>query len=832
MGSTATSSSVQLAATGRQSSVRLAEVLFDPAPGDSPFVELLNAGQTPSDLAGVALGVGDLQLPLARVTAPIAPGTRLLIRFDGQARVEPGVLHLAPSVTLNAESGSVELIDERGERVDRVAWGGERGAVADLAMGATRGRTIGRPPTALAPFDLDQWVVYAPEDVTPGTLNPLPAVQVLLPDYDEIIDGPAVSLDWYAVTGAASYRVQVARDESFASLLVERTTDTPRHEVALPARGRYVWRVQAIAKDGSTARFSAPAGFVVESARLEGGVRDPGLAMSVMRGRGAQAPTAAVPRIHPVPLILQHKDTKMLQLENRRKDHAHGWDRNHGTYDQSDPADSNNCVLASVAMINRWLGGNLSQDRIAYEVRSREGQKYAPLIASAPGMAGFDSLTDAAGIARYLREKGAPKAPEWDLVYGRQDGLTPVQIVAAITYALRPAAPSPRDGGVARQVTFLGADLAFREIKREIDEGRPVIGSKLNGSGGQSRHAFVVRGYDYRPDGKPFLHINDPIRGLRRLPVETMPAADLDWYFLPENPRGVRQEASVAWDSDFDGVVDFDETERFFTDPNSRDSDGDGVWDKDDIASGVFDGTYGYAAHSASTKGRDFDADDIPTERDPDSDDGGCRDGVEDQNVNGERNSPETWNFDDADDLCGEVDGHITWTEKTRLTIGTQISESYSHMVVTVRLREEQPGESGPLVDNGSRFRITATGTLRLAWNGNCQPFARQAGSGSGAFSVSRDAEIGGNISTGGLVVGARATIEGTATADLCVKTGSGPIEMGAGLPDCLGQRVGTSQTYRFSCTKPPTTVMPGLEFLQWSMTGTVTLAPGRKPAP
>ena len=64
--------------------------------------------------------------------------------------------------------------------------------------------------------------------------------------------------------------------------------------------------------------------------------------------------------------------------------------------------------------------------------------------------------------------------------------------------------------------------------------------------------------------------------------------------------------------------MDFDETERFQTDLHKKDTDDDKVKDLEDIASSVFDPTYGYAFHPVSGgKGRDFDGDANPPERDP-----------------------------------------------------------------------------------------------------------------------------------------------------------------------------------------------------------------------
>ena len=87
---------------------------------------------------------------------------------------------------------------------------------------------------------------------------------------------------------------------------------------------------------------------------------------------------------------------------------------------------------------------------------------------------------------------------------------------------------------------------------------------------------------------------------------------------MPEHPTARRQETSVTTDSDADGVVDFDEMERFHTSPTNPDSDGDKVHDKQDIASGIFEPTYGYAFDpQPEGPGRDFDSDGGPDRAGP-----------------------------------------------------------------------------------------------------------------------------------------------------------------------------------------------------------------------
>ena len=238
-------------------------------------------------------------------------------------------------------------------------------------------------------------------------------------------------------------------------------------------------------------------------------------------------------------------------------------------------------------------------------------------------------------------------------------------------------------------------DAVWSDITREIDAGRPVAGSNTH-------HGFVVTGYAVG-NGHRILSLNDPAVGryLQDLDAARVSSTQLSLWLMPEHASARQQERSVTTDSDGDGVVDFDETERFKTNPNDPDSDGDKVRDKQDIASGIFDATYGYSRDpQPGGPGRDFDSDGIPTERDPDSDSGGCLDGEEDKNADGHRSTRETWNFDPDDDACHDLVGTITWT--LHRTEDGKTSHGVSDDQVTLNVRFDE--QDGRWVDAGSSY--------------------------------------------------------------------------------------------------------------------------------
>lgn len=640
----------------------LAEVRFDPLPGDPPFIEIANVGSVPVLLAGLALALDGMPLALQPAEAALGPGEQLLVVLDGPKDPEPHVVHAAATGPDHA-AGSVRLLDADRQVVDRVAWGaGQAGAVSlavgDFAPAAPElGTTIGRPPGANAPYLPTEWVAYPPPSASPGAPNPVPPVAVLLPMDGAILAGPPSTLEWYPVTGATSYRVQVAADATFSSLLVDAGVTEPQVDLGTLAPGTYVWHVQAIAADGSASGQSVLSGFEL---RAGVGQVEPAVYHGDPQSGGVHLALADTGTQLNVPWLVQHKDTAMLLLEEPHEQAPMAWDTAHNPPSRYDKADQFNCALAMVAMVNHYYGGDLSQDRIGYE-----------------------------------QFKDRQPGPEEDLNYGY--GLTSGE----------PANPAPGyvDQTNAAFAFALGAPVTFNpaystydavwsDITREIDAGRPVAGAGTH-------HGYVVTGYAVT-NGHRTMTVNDPARGRYTVDLDAARGApQLMLWLMPAHPTARRQEASVTTDTDADGVVDFDEMERFKTNPNAPDNDGDKVHDKQDIASGIFEPTYGYALDpQPGGPGRDFDSDGIPTERDPDSDTGGCMDGEEDKDADGHRSARETWNFDPNDDACHDLVGTITWT--LHRTEDGETSHGVSDDQVTLSVRFDE--QDGRWVDAGSSY--------------------------------------------------------------------------------------------------------------------------------
>jgi len=742
--------------------ILLQEVMFDPPAGTAAFVELANVSDASVPLAPLTLIVGGSVLPLERAGTDLASGACLVIELDGGARADRSTYHAAPYVTLDPTAGSVSILDGFGDPIDQVAWGTAPGAVATSPGGVTRelepGSSIGRAPGATGARDRLAWVPYPPDQVTPGGPNPPAAVGGLHPMSGAVLPVKEAKLSWFPVPGVASYRVQVAADETFASPALDTEGAGTSLDVSGLAPGRYVWHVQSVNAEGSAAAYSEPS--LVELAAEATGIV---FAVSIS------------PRRLPVPLISQHKDTKMLLLESQFADGEHAWDVDHDQLDKTDPADNMNCALASLAMMNHFAGGDLTQDRIGFEVRKSE----------APG-------------------------PEYDVNYGA--GFSDDDIEKTLYPFALGVTPTPMFPG--------SVDRLWGHVMSAIDRGIPVLAANPH-------HVFVITGYVIKDDHR-WLAINDPWDGRYAVDIDRFAASRgndpaITWkYWLADRIRPVHGETTIAKDSDGDGVVDFDETERFNTDPNVPDTDLDGVHDKQDIYASVFDTEHGYAFFRT---GRDHDHDSLPMERDPDSDQGGCDDGLEDANGNGlyEFWANESWNFDLKDDTCKGLAGQITFTyEQSGTVFPTEVTANGS-LTVVVRLKPD-PNDPGGYLDDGSTFSFRETDVTRVPIDG-CTQIAHQSVSASGTFTGdlgSLEAHVHDDV----LLLSAEQSVPSYSYADLCFTSAEGTGEHAAVFPsECEGKAQagpGPGRTYVFDCPRSP--FPPGdLIYTTWNVHGSLT---------
>jgi hypothetical protein len=242
--------------------------------------------------------------------------------------------------------------------------------------------------------------------------------------------------------------------------------------------------------------------------------------------------------------IIERKDTYMLDLKAPLTG-PYAWDIPH---QNRSPDESQRCIKAAIAMINSYYGGHLSQDRIAYYV-----------------------------YHEYLNYS----SPQDDLGHGLD--VSNIKPAIVLSWALN-GAP------VAR---YQNGKPGFSELKAWIDDGRPIMSDSP-----ENYLITVVDGYDI---DEQMVSLIDPLYGNKSLvPYDSWNVYNV-WVPLGDNMTARSDEPTIWMDSDHDGVVDFDEINRFHTNPCSNDTYGLGKDDKTMIKYLYIDQLFGLPASANFT---------------------------------------------------------------------------------------------------------------------------------------------------------------------------------------------------------------------------------------
>lgn len=590
--------------------LRINEVMISPATGEYPWVELRN-------LSVQALRLNNWQIHnkdglLCTVPDSWAdPNVFVQIVFDGP---QPAEYIRDASNKVIAMRLHVEEISEPFDPTEDLCffgienpWTGLRREVDSVGWGDGRehenylniqhrpippGGSIGRDG-----YEPHLWVRFS--DPTPAAANSLPAPEAMIPFFDGIVfSATTTPFAWADFRNAVmAYRIQVSATESFEALLVDEVAAGTVHEVSPAlAPGEYYWRVRAEAGE-FVSPWSATAAFTVELLPSELLPSKPGDSSSPGSSTTVMIDAYMLSGFLPVP----HKDTNMVCLECEHDKGAHAWDKPHSPAAQPCTHDFGYAINASIVSIVKYYGGTILQDQIAYYAHGTQ----EPVV-----------------------------LPEGELGHG-EGALTPQQAKDALAWAL---------GGpdtVSEQIiTSGGGTVAWDILKGYIDSGIPMLLVELKTTwlGGLFNQTWgePVVGYQeiVEPGGetKRRLLIQNPWL------TTNFQIQPQDWNNIksahllipvPENISVQPGDPSV-WneDSDADGLIDVDEELRFSTLETKGDSDHDGVSDKTEIWSYVF-------GRGIVPRIADIDGDGLRAEKDEDSDNDNCKDGLEDLNSNG-----------------------------------------------------------------------------------------------------------------------------------------------------------------------------------------------------
>ncbi|MBU1706505.1 lamin tail domain-containing protein [bacterium] len=526
----------------------------------------------------------------------------------------------------NGECALYNGAPSAGTIVDFVAWGHSTGYMPGIAsthaliagiwssmeyVSTDNLNAVDHLGRAFDGFDTDgpgDFIIHSWQSMLQhGSQQPSNPIQIS-PVCNRVITETMPTFDWYDVESVDSYRLQVIPDTHYNSPIIdidgiESSEYTP--DFSLPGN-IYTWRVSGDFGDDST-RWSREWSMFVDDGSWP--VIDQG-------GMGVDS----------CPHLYQRKDSKLLCishiwyyggwqfsrpgcLENTQDP----WDAPHPNgFQQTGPQHGlNYCVRASIAMINHKLGGDLLQDRISYYF-FHEWQDFIP-------------------------------GPEGDLGHSmgcyppdsnshEEDGLSWALNGATIDVKAKPTPNS----------------FSFDSVKTWIDQLGCFMARDLG-------HMFVINAYTLLTQGSDsvrLVYINDPKDGpgysLYSASVGTTKTQGIEPNILhvflhPQGWTSYRSiEAACTTDTDGDGVMDFDEENRFLTSINSQDSDSDGVHDKQEIRSYTFHGTDHPTCpvwNASNLMFPDIDADSWRAELDWDTDNDSLSDGAED--IDGDGISPE-----------------------------------------------------------------------------------------------------------------------------------------------------------------------------------------------
>lgn len=516
----------------------------------------------------------------------------------------------------------------------------------------------------------------------------------LVPGSNPVQIGPAsgtghdpgfVTLSWTAHPNATAYRLVVSTDSLLASgIEIDTQTTSTDTTLTLPA-GVHYWRVRIVDSCGEVlgGEIWDLTMFVTPTSPTEGGA-------GVLPGSRATSKLGVARR-------LQHKDTKLLCIyyddgRNKRPGCRETgvkngpWDGVHADDHAVKMIDGKKvdcehcgmyCGRACAQMLNHFYGGDLSQDRISYDMMAVRGSAKNP---SPEGDLGHD---------RWLLFDSTAPNLEWALRNSTVTG------------------PFGDGGGPP--------DPTYGLIKDEIVAGFPV-------RCGIPQHAILIDGYkdkDSDAVGNPkkdMVHVRDP-----------WPTSKIDEWteydkvgllrFWRIRKTGVpaiagrMQDSSVVKDTDADGVMDFDEgapdypaerPRKLQSKHNTKDTDNDLVQDKQEIRSYTFH-DLDHAHENDAITFADVDGDALRTEADPDSDGDKDADGNEDINGNGiGMQAGETCVFDSASKQLafnvttqgcgGQVRGVVTGGTMRGI-------EEYNINIAAVPCAD--PVQGAPLTDDG-----------------------------------------------------------------------------------------------------------------------------------
>ena len=439
------------------------------------------------------------------------------------------------------------LLKQNNDMVSYVAWG-LPGAHADDAVNAgvwDDAQAFFPAETQVQSYDVDytkdaffrlksnksgvnteDWFSFTSND------NPTEEVSVPLPIktaankpvVQQIPGDNEVLFSWLPVQGVNSYRV-IVRDQNNNDVYNLSTSNT---SVSLAlTQGLYSWTVLGGDEYDENKCYNKVNGDCLDYQYYEH-----------LRIQTANINTSIFKQLQ-IHEIAARRDTRMLNFYYGSASYKYSWDRPNLDAVKYEPTEDGRCWAVAIQVMNHFYGGNLTQDEIVYKTKLVDGD---PLLSPFFNEGNdFDDL-DPASLAY-------PKG----------------NLGAALKWALH-----------TNTLNYSQGSPSYATVKNAIDHGKLVYVAT-------SGHAMVIFGYVGDANNYAFYYaFGDNDGHITNSLYKNKPIIG---YSIPEVTYGdvEMSEVTVHMDSDGDGITDFEEMNRFGTDPLLVDSDNDGIEDKREI---------------------------------------------------------------------------------------------------------------------------------------------------------------------------------------------------------------------------------------------------------
>ena len=459
------------------------------------------------------------------------------------------------------------------------------------------------------------------QGILPGTLPDAKPISLGDGVGVSLSPGEKVHFAWREVDGAKSYRLNVF-SATDSSTVFQKVTEKNQADAALDS-GEYLWRVES-------------SGYGLGSAAWDEGAKPLDDLLGQRLSVFADTTWIAERYLNVTPLAAR-KDTRLLDVAWGEMAVVKEWDEPHLEHSHYDEEESFRCWAVGAQMLNHFYGGNLTQDELKLKFKTKFGvDKWNTLAA--------DKILGA-------------------FLHSNLGAMGDFNLDSVVAWSLKDDASLFRKDSV----------LTKTEVKNWIDAGIPLYTW-------DSGHVMILDAYRISLSGRMDVRLlNTDNDGTMEWRV--LNSSALEGFIAATVSGDVRKsDVRIHTDSDGDGLMDYDEIERFGTDPYNPDSDGDGIDDKAEIFSYTVRDTITDKDSPTLKIGltqltyADIDDDSLRAELDFDSDGGGKADGEEDKNKNGLKESDESDVYDADDDFTPieiglDVPGILTLYAREHLSV-------------------------------------------------------------------------------------------------------------------------------------------------------------------